>query len=97
MAIYLLVPTANNAERLGEAVKRNIRPADRYEIANRAGWFIRFDGTTVEASNAVGITGQEPGENTVVGSTVVTLVTSYYGRGATEMWEWLKTRMERGG
>ncbi|MDP9893207.1 hypothetical protein J2W32_001488 [Variovorax boronicumulans] len=97
MAIYMLVPIANNAAALALAVTSHIPDGDRYKIANNAGWFVKFAGTAVELSNRIGVTGQVDNAPTPVGSTIVTHVTSYYGRGATDMWEWLKTRMESGG
>lgn len=51
-------------------------------------------GTSVEVSNALGLTSADPDFKPTIGSAMVTLVGSYYGRGATTMWEWLKTRFE---
>lgn len=96
MATYLLVPTAKNAVQLDVAVCAKFDASNRFAVPNQAGWLVQFPGTTVEVSNHAGITGQGAGEISLVGSVIVTLVTSYYGRGSSEMWEWLKTRMEAG-
>ncbi len=96
MAVYLLVPIAQNADRLDAAVLAHVKEADRYQIANRAGWFVRFGGTSVELGSHLTITGQKPGEPSPVGAVIISLVTSYYGRGNSDMWEWLKLRMEAG-
>ena len=95
MGIFLLTPLGKNVAELRAAVERHFpEPASRYQIQNDAGWFVVYGGTTVELSNFIGITGQAPGDPSAIGSTLVTPVTSYYGRGPTDMWEWLKIRFE---
>lgn len=94
MGIFLITPLGHNADRIGEAVRARIPEVDRYELQSRAGWFVKFSGTTVELSNAIGISGQEKGVTSTLGSALVTSLLSYYGRGPTDMWEWLKTRFE---
>jgi hypothetical protein len=96
MAVFLLVPIAQNAPALASAVKSRMGPTDRYELPNSMGWYVVFKGTTIEVSNHLQITGQAEGQHTLVGATLVIPVTSYYGRGPTDMWEWLKIRMESG-
>lgn len=95
MPIYMVVPIAGNAQAVDQAISSRVAEPDRYALPKASGWFVSFTGTTMELSKFLGITGQEPGEPAVIGSTVVTLVGSYYGRGPTDMWEWLKTRLER--
>lgn len=94
MPIFLVTPIASNSQAVQVAVEGNIDAADRRALPNDAGWFVRFAGTTVELSNHLNITGQPKGERSVVGAAVVVLVGSYFGRGPTDMWEWLKTRFE---
>lgn len=96
MPIFMVIPIGGNTQAVEQAATTLIAPADRYPLPNQSGWFVWFDGTTVELSKFLGITGQEHGEASPVGSTVVALISSYYGRGPTDMWEWLKTRFERG-
>lgn len=95
MPIYQVTPIGNNRDALARSVTTTINERDRIPLQNNMGWFIDFDGTTIELSNALGVTGQAKGENSTVGSTLITAVTSYYGRGPTDMWEWLKIRFER--
>ncbi len=95
MPIYQITPLAKNTVQVKNAVATHILEQDRYEIPNSAGWFVRFDGTTVELSNRLEVTGQEPGTSTPVGSTLITHIVAYYGRGGMDMWEWLKNRFER--
>jgi hypothetical protein len=95
MAIYIAVPLTNNSTALNSAVERTIAShSDRYKLQADRGWLINFDGTSVELSNHIGITGQEKGVSSVVGSAIIVPVTGYYGRGPADMWEWLKTRLE---
>jgi len=80
---------------LSAAVKKKIASAARYELQAKAGWLIEFGGTTVELSEKLGITGQAKGEPVILGSAIIVPITGYYGRGPTDMWEWLKTRVEK--
>lgn len=96
MPIYIAVPLAPTSAPLDAAVTKNIESkADKYKLQNDRGWLIRFDGTTVELSNKLEITGQAEGAKSPVGSAIVVPVTSYFGRGPTDMWEWIKTRLEK--
>jgi hypothetical protein len=94
MAVFLVVPTNNNMAKVRASVSKNIQPKNFYEVANNAGILVKYKGTTVELCKELEITGQPPGVPSPVGSCLVVPVTSYYGRGATEMWEWLKSRLE---
>jgi len=95
MQVFIAIPLTANSAQLNAAVVEHIEPANRYKLAADRGWLIRFSGTTVELSDAIGITGQPTGTPSPVGPALVAPITSYYGRGATEMWEWLKTRFEQ--
>lgn len=93
MPVFQLNPIGANKPQLQKAVEDSFAPEDRYQLPNEAGWLVRYDGTTVELCNFIKLTGQEQGVPSPVGSTLVTLVTSYYGRGPTDMWEWLSLKM----
>ena len=95
MAIYIAVPLTTSSTALNEAVEKAIASnSDRYKLQSDRGWLIRFDGTSVELSNHIGLTGQEQGKPSLIGSAIIVPVSGYYGRGPTDMWEWLKTRLE---
>jgi hypothetical protein len=94
MAIYLITPLIERPEALRAALERLLPAEDRYALPAQRGWLVRFPGTSVELSNHLGITGGPPGQ-TPLGSALLVPVSSYYGRGPTEMWEWLKTRFEQ--
>ena len=96
MPIYIVVPLGSDNAKFNAAVESRITsPTDRYQLQSDRGWLIKFDGTTVELSNHIGLTGQEKGEPAPIGSAIVSPVSGYFGRGPTDMWEWLKTRLEQ--
>ena len=95
MPIYLATPLTPTSDGLNKAVEETIAQEDRYPLQNERGWLIKFPGTTVELCNHIGLTGQAPGESSPVGSAIVVPVHSYYGRGSTDMWEWIATRMDQ--
>lgn len=94
MAIYLLTPLASNAARVREAINHHLQSKNVYELQNEAGYLVSYPGTSIELSNELEITGQPKGAPAPWGSVLITSVGSYYGRGPTDMWEWLKTRLE---
>lgn len=94
MPVYLAVSLRAEKEPLRASVLAQIPAHDRYELPNNAGWLINYPGTSLELSNQIGVTGQPPNVPSVVGSTIVTAINSYYGRGSADMWDWIKTRME---
>lgn len=94
MPVYLAIPLIEDSTPLKTATEKNIPVDSRYELQADSGWLIHYSGTTVELTNHLGITGQQKGIASPVGSALVVPITTYYGRGPTDMWEWLKTRME---
>jgi hypothetical protein len=95
MPMFLAVPLVSDSSHLSGAVEKTILASDRYKLQADRGWLIKFEGTTVELSNKIGVTGQEKGSPLPVGSAIISPITGYFGRGPTEMWEWLKTRFEQ--
>ncbi len=95
MPVYIAVSLAANSEPLNVAIQARIGQEDRYKLQANAGWLVSFKGTTIELSNHIGLTGQLAGQPPSVASAIIVPVTGYYGRGPTDMWEWLKTRLEQ--
>lgn len=95
MPIYIAIPLQNNSDKLTESVNKNF-PSDsnKHELQSNKGWLIKYDGTTIDLSNKLEVTGQENKSPSPVGSCLIIPVTSYYGRGSNDMWEWLKVKME---
>lgn len=94
MPIFQITPLAENSEAVKNAVETGFAQEDRHQLPHNAGWLVRHKGTSVEVSHQLTITGQQPGERSPIGSALVTLVSGYYGRGPSDLWEWLKTRFE---
>lgn len=95
MPIYIAVPLKTDSRPLDKAVESNVPETDRHQLQSERGWLIDFSGTTVELCEKIGLTGQPAGESSPLGSAIVSPITGYYGRGPTDMWEWLKTRFEK--
>jgi hypothetical protein len=89
MSVFVISPLTGNHEALAVAVKQALPELDAYRLAN-GGWLVKFGGTSNELSDKLGVTGN----NAVHGSTLIAAMSGYYGRGPTEMWEWLKSRWE---
>jgi hypothetical protein len=87
MAIFLITPI-NKPESILESVKSDF-PNDYYVIPSTKSIFVKFSGTTRELSDKLKISEGESGTGVVIP------VTNYYGRAPTDIWEWLKSRMEK--
>lgn len=98
MPVYQVTPLSRNARELEGAVRKNLEEGDCFQLANDAGWLVTFKGTSKELCDRLGIDNRPVGDPAIlkVGSAIVVPVTSYYGLGPTDMWEWLKTRIEAG-
>lgn len=94
MAVFALIPLADNFTALTDQVVDRIHGSDRYQLASDAGWLVRYKGTSTEVSDHLQITGQPEGVKTPVGAVLVIPVTNYHGRASADMWEWLKDRLE---
>ena len=94
MAIYIAVPLTPTSTSLNGAVESIVPEEDRYKLQADRGWLIRFRGTSVELSNHLGITSSDPESKKSIGSAIIVPVSYYYGRGPTEMWEWIKVKLE---
>jgi hypothetical protein len=94
MPVFQIVPLSTNFAALTAAVGANFPEKDRFELPHQAGWLVQFDGTSIEASNFIGLTGQPKGESSPIGPALITHIVSYYGRGPTDMWEWIKLKFE---
>lgn len=95
MPIYLVISLRPDSVALDAAMVERVPDNDRHKLQADRGWLFKFEGTTIEASNAITVTGQPPGEAAPIGPALVTPVTSYYGRGPADMWEWLKIKLEQ--
>jgi len=85
------LPLADNYSSIEESIEE--KGLDMYQVQSQKGFLVSFSGTSIELSHKLGITGEEgPGQ---LGPALVVVISSYYGRASTTMWEWMKSRMER--
>ena len=87
MGIFL-VTAINDPSKVEASIKAHFN-GEYYQVPHNNAWFVVFNGTTKELSDKIGLT------NAANGTGVVIAVSNYYGRAPTDMWEWLKTRVER--
>ncbi len=95
MPIYIVVPLTYDSSRLDAAVSLKFDEQTRFQLQHVRGWLVQHPGTTVEVSNYIGISNTDRTIPPETDSAIVTPVTSYYGRGPTDMWEWLSNRMDK--
>lgn len=94
MPLYIITSLRKDTTPVNTAVARHIPEPDRFHLQDDRGWLVKFAGTTVELSNHLEITGQEKNVPSPVGPALIVPMGGYYGRGPTDMWEWVKTRWE---
>jgi hypothetical protein len=90
MTIFaILLPTVNPA--LAEAIQR-VYPTDHLKISD-SNWLVSSAQTVIEVSNALQVSGFEP---TFVpkGNAVIFATSSYFGRANTNVWDWIKVKLE---
>lgn len=95
MPVYLITPLANNFGKVLNAVAAKISEDDYLALQKESGVLVSYRGTSVELSHHLGITSKDRSLPSTTGSAMVTAVGSYFGRGPSTMWEWLKIRFER--
>jgi hypothetical protein len=94
MPVFAVVPLVVDPSPLNKAVEEVFpNETDRFKLNNGKGWLVVFDGTSKAVCEHIGITGQSPGDPVPIGSTLVVPFSSYYGRGSSDMWEWLALKL----
>lgn len=77
-----------------EAAIRSNFPDDHMKVGNGE-WLVSAKGTAQDISHKLGIT--TPENTTVNGPAIVFSMANYYGRASTEIWDWIKTKLESAG
>lgn len=94
MPLFLVVPLQREHAPLNNAVQTRIdSESDRFPLQDDNGWIVKYSGTAKELSDYLGISIQENNPGSPF-SAIVVPFPDYYGRGPTQMWEWIKTRLE---
>jgi hypothetical protein len=91
MAIFVVFRVQNPA--LMRAAVASAFPNDHMEIGNNE-WLISAQGTAKEISDRLGVTDQPPGQPTRAGNAMIFSMQNYYGRASSDIWEWIKTKVE---
>ncbi len=86
MSIFVIF-RVGQPEKLGAAIRLHF-PNDHLELENEV-WLVASPGTARELSDKLEIT---DGKN---GTAIVFSMGSYFGRAATNIWDWIKSKAER--
>ena len=95
MTVYSVVPIGGGREKLEESIKK-LPTGDVYTLPGKAGWLVQFAGTSVEFCSALNIPTNRDAlaKEDTPPMVLVSSLTSYYGIGPKEMWEWVRSREE---
>jgi len=63
--------------------------SDHYQVTPTQ-WIISVKGTAKQISDTLGVSGKEP----PTGEAVILTIAGYWGRADTNLWEWMKVKME---
>lgn len=88
MAIFLVVPTGDQAGIKKALIDHKSGGHLDFIDLPKNGFFVSFSGTSQELSDIIGISDGSSGLGVVAG------ISSYYGRAPTNIWDWVKSRME---
>jgi hypothetical protein len=85
MIVFTVIALAPN-EKVENAVTTKF-PDDHLRVSDTT-WLVAGTGTAQELSTKLGITGGR------VGSAIVFSTAGYYGRAPSNIWEWIKAKLE---
>jgi hypothetical protein len=88
MSIFVVLSHTNNSK-LEEAIKEKF-PSDYYKISPGQ-WLISTGGTSRELTESIGLIDKEKG----LSPAVIFSISSYYGMWSTDLWEWIRVKMEK--
>lgn len=87
MSLFAILLPAENPKLIA-AIKEKF--PDHYEITSTQ-WMIFAKGTAQQISDKLGVSIKE----NPIGSAVILVIAGYWGRAATDLWEWMKVKMEK--
>jgi hypothetical protein len=70
-------------------------PKDHYKITSTQ-WLVYSKETTKQLTDTLGITSEGGKKKGDTGSAIVLAISSYWGIANTDMWGWMKVKMEEG-
>ena len=91
--VFSLESNPAKQQELKNAIEGQVHK-DNWRQLNELVWAVSFSGTSIELSEKLGISGSRSTPDSNLGSAMVTAVSTYWGRAPTDVWEWVKQRME---
>ena len=94
MPVFLLV-AIEHPRRLGKLLARVLPdPRDRFALPNYTGFYVWFNGTTLELAKLLDLPGTATPENSP-SPAVIQMVSAYGGYAPDELWCWLRLNVKR--
>jgi hypothetical protein len=81
------VTAHSEAAKVRDRINQIIPESDRFELAHNQ-WIVKYEGSTQDLAEKAGIRGGEDR----IGTGLALAVTTYSGRAATGLWDWLKAK-----
>ncbi|OSQ33573.1 hypothetical protein [Thalassospira sp. MCCC 1A01428] len=92
MAVFNIVATTDtNIAELEKAIEKCYDETDRLRV-NDLYWLVSDNKSSVDVAKKIGIVSSDR----VVPPAIVTKVDTYYGRAPSNIWEWMKVKIEGG-
>jgi hypothetical protein len=90
MSVFaVLLPIEN--PKLTDIIKNKFPEPDHYQITSTQ-WLVSAKGTAKQVSDTLGVSAKEKEDR--MGSAVILAISSYWGVASTELWDWIKAKME---
>lgn len=89
MPVFLIV-ALEHPRRLGRLIARAIPdPGNRYTLPNYTGFYVWFNGTTLDLAKLLDLPGTATPDNSP-SPAVIQMVSAYGGYAPDELWSWLR-------
>lgn len=94
MPVFLIV-ALEHPRRLGRLIARAIPdPGNRYTLPNYTGFYVWFNGTTLDLAKLLDLPGTATPDNSP-SPAVIQVVSAYGGYAPDELWSWLRFNVKR--
>lgn len=88
MGVFVIISKNPPAVKLQGLIENKFR--NNYYLLSPGNWLVSSEGTVKEITEVLGITDKENGP----GSAAVFSISSYWGLYSTDLWDWLKAKLE---
>lgn len=93
MAVFLISPLEEDSSNLEEKIKKEFAEPDRFPLLNGRDWLISSHDTSKTISEKLGIKKLDNEKES--NPALVVPVSSFWGFGNPEMWDWLEMNIEK--